>query len=95
MTINDVISKYYYTLKAKCHNDDRVISMGRTSEDVLNDVCVTALRKYRKDNIDEQTALVYLQKTLFFELKFQQNRVDTRMTFLDDLTSVDRGIEDE
>lgn len=95
MTINDLLQKYYYALKAKCHNDDKAISMGRTSEDVLQDVCLTALRKYKQKPINEKEALEYVEKTLWFELKFQPNRIDTRITFMDNLTSVDRGIEDE
>ena len=94
MKINDIITKYYLELKSKCHNDDRVISMGRTSEDVLQDVCLTAVRKYRNKEIKEDEGKVYLQKTLFYELKFQRNRVDPRMVFLDDLTMVDKVSEE-
>ena len=94
MKINDIITKYYLELKSKCHNDDRVISMGRTSEDVLQDVCLTAVRKYRNKEIKEDEGKVYLQKTLFYELKFQRNRVDPRMVFTDDLTHYDRQSPD-
>lgn len=90
MKINDVIAKHYQDLKWKCHNDDRVISMSRTSEDVLQDVCLTALRKFKAKEIDENEGVMYLQKTLWFELKFQINRIDPRMTYMDDLTKVDR-----
>lgn len=94
MKINDIITKYFLELKSKCHNDDRVISMGRTSEDVLQDVCLTAVRKYRNKDVNEQEGLTYLLKTLFYELKFQRNRVDPRMVFTDDLSKVDKAIDE-
>lgn len=95
MKIGDIIDKHYKELKSKCHNDDRVISMSRTSEDVLQDVFLTALRKFKQKEIGEDEGVIYLQKTLFFELKFQVNRVDTKMTYMDDLGPVDRGIEED
>ena len=94
MTISNIIEKYYYDLKAKCHNDDIAISMGRTSEDILQDVCLTALRKFKTKDIDEQIGLSYLEKTLWYELKFQKNRIDSKVVFVDDLLGVDKGIED-
>ena len=69
--------------------------MSRTSEDILQDVCLTAMRKFQDcDDVDELTAIEYLEKTLYYELKFQRNRVDTRMLITDNLTEYDRGIDD-
>lgn len=90
MKINDIITKYYEELKAKCHNDDRVISMGRTSQDVLQDVCLTAIRKYKNKEVSEEDGKAYLYKTLFYELKFQTNRIDPKMVYTEDLTPYDR-----
>lgn len=89
MTIQTIISSNYYRLKSKCHNDYKVISLSRTSEDILQDVCLTALRKYNTQEITEEEGIEYLEKTLFYELKFQPNRVDPRMVYTDDLTSLE------
>lgn len=94
MTINEIITNHYQELKSRCHNDYKVISLSRTSEDVLHDVCVTAIRKYKSKPVDEDEALTYLQRTLWFELKFQTNRVDPRIVVLDDLGKVDRAEDD-
>lgn len=91
MTIQQVITNNYYRLKSKCHNDYKVISLSRTSEDILQDVCLTAMRKYKGKEIDEQIGVEYLEKTLFYELKFQRNRVDTNMVFTDNLNDFDKG----
>ena len=73
MTINDVISKYYNTLKREV-SGEMVISQSRTTEDILQDVCLTALRKYKNKEVDEEEALNYLKKTLFTEKHFSWNR---------------------
>lgn len=95
MTISQVITKHYTQLKAKCHNDDRIISLSRTSQDVLHDVIMTALRKYRDQDIVEGDGLLYLEKTLWYELKFQRNRIDPKCMVVDDLGKYDRPAMDE
>lgn len=73
MTISDIITKHYDTLK-KGVNGELVISQGRTTEDILQDVCLTALRKYKNTDISEEEGLTYLKKTLFTEKHFSYNR---------------------
>lgn len=93
MTINSVITKYYPTLKTYCKNDDVVISLGRTSEDVLQDVCVTAIRKYKEKDIEEEEGISYLKKTLFTELHFQYPRKKGEIIiFTDTLPDIAGGI---
>lgn len=73
MTISDIITKHYDSLK-KDVNGELVISHSKTSEDILQDVCLTALRKYRNTDITEEEGLTYLKKTLFTEKHFSWNR---------------------
>jgi hypothetical protein len=89
MTISDVISKYYDKLKINCKNNDIPISMGRTSEDIIQDVCVTALRKFKQKEIEEDEGLSYLKKTLFTELHFQYARKkNEKVIFVENLHDV-------
>ena len=53
MTISDIIEKHYDTLKKEV-NGELVISHSKTSEDTLQDVCLTALRKYKNTDIAEE-----------------------------------------
>ena len=76
MTISDIIEKHYDTLK-KDVNGEKVISHSKTSEDILQDVCLTALRKYKNTDISEEEGLSYLKKTLFTEKHFSWNRKKT------------------
>lgn len=73
MKISDVISKYYNTLHKEV-DGELVISQSRTTEDILQDVCITALRKYKNMDITEEEGLAYLKKTLFTEKHFSWNR---------------------
>lgn len=73
MKISDVISKYYSILHKEV-NGELVISQSRTTEDILQDVCITALRKYKDQDITEADGLNYLKKTLFTEKHFSWNR---------------------
>jgi len=70
MTIREVIDKHYQELLDEC-SCDKVISQGRTECDILQDVCVTAMRKFKEKEIDEDEGLSYLKKTLFTEMHFQ------------------------
>ena len=76
MTISDIIEKHYDTLKKEV-NGEKVISHSKTSEDILQDVCLTALRKYKNTDISEEEGLTYLKKTLFTEKHFSWTRKKT------------------
>ena len=88
MTISDVITKHYDTLKKEV-NGELVISHSKTSEDILQDVCLTALRKYKNTDISEEEGLSYLKKTLFTEKHFSWNRKKTDiMVYMADIPDI-------
>ena len=84
MTINDIITKYYYTLHKEV-NGELVISQGRTTEDILQDVCITAMRKYKNHQVEEEEGLNYLKKTLFTEKHFSWNRKKSEIVIYTDV----------
>ena len=88
MTISDIITKHYDTLKKEV-NGEKVISHSKTSEDILQDVCLTALRKYKNTDISEEEGLTYLKKTLFTEKHFSWNRKKTDiMVYMADIPDI-------
>ena len=88
MTISDIISKHYDTLKKEV-NGELVISHSKTTEDILQDICLTALRKYKNSDISEEEGLSYLKKTLFTEKHFSWNRKKTDiMVYMENLPDV-------
>lgn len=73
MLITEILAKHYASLR-KLVSGELVISQGRTTEDILQDVCITAMRKYKDSRIPEEEGLSYLKKTLFSEMHFSWNR---------------------
>jgi hypothetical protein len=73
MGIKEIITKHFETLHNEV-NGELVISQGRTTEDILQDICITAIRKFKDQDITEEEGLTYLQKTLFTEMHFSWNR---------------------
>ena len=88
MEIKEIIGKYYNKLKQEV-NGELVISQGRTTEDILQDVCLTAMRKFKNNQIEESEGLNYLKKTLFTEKHFSWNRKKNEiLVFTDNLPDI-------
>lgn len=88
MTISSIITKYYDSLHREV-NGELVISQGRTTEDILQDVCITALRKFGDAEISEEEGITYLKKTLFTEMHFSWNRKKGEiLVFTDNLPDI-------
>lgn len=88
MEIKEIIEKYYNKLKQEV-NGELVISQGRTTEDILQDVCLTAMRKFKNNQIEESEGLNYLKKTLFTEKHFSWNRKKNEiLVFTDNLPDI-------
>jgi hypothetical protein len=89
MTINDIITKWYNVLHKEV-NGELVISQGRTTEDILQDVCLTAMRKFKDTDITEEEGITYLKKTLFTEKHFSWNRKKNEiLVFTDNLPDIE------
>lgn len=73
MTIKEIISKHYDELHGYC-TADKVISLSKTEEDILQDVCITAMKKFKEGDITEKEGMDYLKLTLYNEQLFQSAR---------------------
>ena len=73
MTIKDIITKHYDKLHSYCRAD-KTISLGKTEEDIMHDVLITAMRKFKDNQIDEIEGLRYIKKTMYSEQLFQKPR---------------------
>lgn len=93
MLISEIVSKYYDKLYKYCVNDNKVISQGRTPEDILQDVCVTALKKFGSNQIEEDEGLAYLKKTIYTEKHFQYSRKKNELVIFSD-NIPDKGYND-
>lgn len=85
MKIADILSKYYDELYGMLRDKERCIAETKTDEDYLQDVCLTALRKYKDAEVDEEEGKEYLIKSLLMMLKFKQKRRDKNTVYIADL----------
>ena len=74
MNIRKIIEQHYDELHQFC-SSDVVISLSKTEEDILHDVCVTAIRKFKDKDISEKEGMDYLKLTLYNEQHFQKSRI--------------------
>lgn len=84
MTIGDVIERNYDALLKMVKRKDIVISCHKTPMDVFQDVMVTAVQKYKDNDIEEAEGMAYLRKAVAMAMKFQYNKKDSRELPIDD-----------
>jgi DNA-directed RNA polymerase specialized sigma24 family protein len=90
MTINEIITNHYDELHAYC-SSDKVISLSKTEEDILQDVLVTAMKKFKDKEITEREGMDYLKLTLYNEQLFQKARLKKdKLTFVENIESYDK-----
>ena len=89
MTINTIIEKHYSELQSMCWDTDKTISQSKTSDDVFQDVIVTALKKYRNKEIDEEEGLKYIKDNFCLEMHFQPKREDkVKIVYMDYIENI-------
>ena len=74
MTINEVIEKHFKELKSLVKISDIPVYNGYMAEDVFQSCFLTAIKKFREKEVDENTALEYLKRTILNEVKFSYRR---------------------
>ena len=90
MTIKDIISKNYNYLHGFC-TADKVISLSLTEEDILHNVCLTAMRKYKDGEIEEREGMDYLKLTLYIEQQRQTSRKKKdRLEYVENIQDYDK-----
>ena len=79
MTISEIIAK-------RCTKKDIAIYGGKTSEDLLGDACLTALKKFKNLDISEEDGFAYLEKTFlegcFFSYKKRGYDAEKMLVFI-------------
>lgn len=94
MQIRKIIDKYYNNLHSLLPSTDIEIYNGYTYEDILNNVIITAINKWKNVEIDEETGYNYVRKTLLTEILFAKKRKGKdRLLFAENLNIYDRATE--
>lgn len=90
MTIREIIDSNYYYLHNFC-SSDKVISLSKTEEDILHDVLITAMRKFKDKDISEQDGMSYLKLTLYNEQLMQTRRIcKDKLVFVENISEYDK-----
>lgn len=85
MNIRKIIEQHYDELHSYC-SADKVVSLSKTEEDILQDVCMTAMRKFKDKDISEKEGMDYLKLTLYNEQHFQMARKKKdKVIFVEDI----------
>ena len=74
MNINEIITKHADEIYSMPRNKSVIISQEKTSEDVVQDVLLTAIKKFGRKNITEEEGWKYIYDHICLELFFQKKR---------------------
>ena len=84
MTIGEIITKHFNEFSGMVKNTDIVIEEGNTYEDIFQNVMMTALKKYKDKEVDENEGLEYIKKTFLLEVFFSPKRKNRDMLVFTD-----------
>ena len=88
MTIEECLNKYYGMLCSNCRNIEQVIYDSKTCEDILNDCCIHAFKKFENVDIDEEQLYQEVKKMFLMEMKFSwKRRASEKIIFLENLNN--------
>ena len=74
MSIGDIITAHFMEFSGMVRNTDTVVEEGLTYEDIFQNVIMTALKKYKGKEIDENEGIEYIKKTFLLEVFFSPKR---------------------
>ena len=66
MKISEIIQKNYEELLDRCRKYNSAEEI-RCPEDVLHDILLTAITKYKDKEVDEEEVIHYLKRSLYFD----------------------------
>lgn len=84
MTIGEIITAHFNEFSGMVKNTDIVIEEGNTYEDIFQNVMMTALKKYKDKEVDENEGLEYIKKTFLLEVFFSPKRKNRDMLVFTD-----------
>lgn len=92
MKIEDIINEKYEYFHSLLPNTDISIYDGYTFEDILSNVLLTAIKKFKAKDIEEEEGFEYIKKTLLTEILFSKKRkVKDKLIFTDKINNYANG----
>ena len=84
MRIAEVIEKHYPTFRKMCKRKHTVLNEHLTSEDILQNVMLMAVNKFKDKEISEDEGYDYIKRSLAMELFFNKKKVNDIETLIED-----------
>ena len=86
MLINEIIDKYYNTLNKKYVNNRNIaLPFGMSGEDILQEVLMLSIRKFKNKDIPEEEGINYIKRNLYYRNHFAFSNKDNDIIFTDTL----------
>lgn len=74
MTITDIISRNYNKLYKLLPNIDSEVHDGLCFDDIFHNVLISAIKKYKKEDLEEEIGYELVKKMLLTEILFSKGR---------------------
>ena len=78
MTINEAVSRWYGHFIKFAKNTDVILYDGNSTDDVVHNMILMALRKWGDDDVDEHVLYDYLQKSIAMQLKLSRKKKSSK-----------------
>lgn len=90
MTINEAVSRWYGHFIKFAKNTDVILYDGNSTDDVVHNMILMALRKWGDDDVDSQALYDYLQKSIAMQLKLSKKKKSSREVPYDSVNGMDK-----
>lgn len=70
MTVDEIISQRYQDLQKLLKNTDTIVYEGLTYDDILNNVLITQLRKFKDQDLDPEEGFEAIKRAVLTEFLF-------------------------
>lgn len=78
MTISEAIEKWYGHFIKFAKSTDTLVYEGRSTDDIVHDMFLMALRKWKDDDVDGQVLFDYLQRSIAMQLKLSRKKKSSK-----------------
>lgn len=94
MNIRTVIEIHFEELASLVKQSDVPVYCGLMTDDILQNCFLTAINKYKENDVDEITALEYLRRNISNEIKFSYRRKERdKLVFVENVIAYDKAEE--
>ena len=84
MNVRDALEKNIEHFKSMSLRPDICVSKSQTSDDILQNVFLTTIKKFQDKDVEEDEIIKYVEKTFINEIKYQYKRLKSEIVIYTD-----------